>query len=360
MFKEIFSTIKKETSENESVDTVKDKDPNLDQVIRDHDILSYTTIDYRLPEYEGRELKPGHKIIFSIPDQFRHRIVRDLVLKHRKATKYQKDIDPGGYDPYGAYSLVELNDLDAGRWVGWKDPEGYNPIKFAEPRSAGDPENEVFHDWVATVGRIKTDQVRVTNVGKDQAFSVSQIHGLEVIFFPELEDVNYDEKIYSSGTEFIDLNKNKTLPSYGGGERTGGIYEKAVVLNGSEKRPFEVTTDSGRDVERYNWGVKIKLKKGKLVQVEAAVGDTEYFGNQTSDKNTRLGWAKLWVGIKRKNSNPDDIRWFIKNANVPPQGVIAGGPHIEQSDVNEGDELVIESRADTTYLMGWRLAYKNY
>jgi len=94
------------------------------------------------------------------------------------------------------------------------------------------------------------------------------------------------------------------------------------------------------------------------LNVEIAIGDTEHLGhiNPATSRSTRLGWAKLWVGLKRAKSG--DIEWFIKNANIPPQGIIAGGPHLENSRIEPGDELVLESRADSAYVMAWRLAYK--
>lgn len=94
-----------------------------------------------------------------------------------------------------------------------------------------------------------------------------------------------------------------------------------------------------------------------LASVEAA-GDTEHLDevNPKTGRHTRLGWAKLWVGIKRAGS--EDVEWFVPRANVPPQGVIAGGPDLEHSLIGEGDKLVIQSRDDTSYLMGWRLAYE--
>ena len=301
-------------------------------VIKEAILQSPVNIKFEFPEHEGRELKPGSHFVFQLPLEVQNFIVRDVVLKHRKGERYQINISSDGYDPYGAYSRVELRDLDKNTWQQWRDPEGYNSDKFAEPRSSYDPEHEILHDWVATVGKIRADEIRVTNVGQHPEYSTSQIHGLEIIFFPNLENTRFEEKIYTSGTAFIDLESNKLLPSYGGGEKTGGIYKDALIL----KRDRLV----------------LDLEVGQqLIQMEVAVGDTENIGGRT-----RLGWAKLWVGIQHAGSG--QVEWFIQNANVPPQGVIAGGPNFKDSLIKNGDKLVIESRADTSYIMGWRLAYK--
>lgn len=281
-------------------------------------------------------------------------MIRDIILQHRKDDKHQVDIGSNGHDPYGAYSRVEAHDTKKNQWISWVDPAGYSTDKFAEPRSASDPENEVLHDWIATVGNITPDTIRVTNVGRNPEHSISQIHGLEVIFHPEIEHVDFEERIYCQGTEFVHIEKEKLLPSYGGGEHISGKYIGAIPLGHARPTHYETSNDPGSGAHHESSRLTIDLTPGKkLVQVEIAVGDTEY----RKDGQNRLGWAKLWIGIKRKNSQ-DNIEWFMKSINVPPQGVLAGAPHLENANIKEGDTLVIESRADTSYCMGWRLAYE--
>jgi len=331
-----------------------EKVSEYDVVLNNPEIVSHTALDFKLPEYEGRELRPGHKIIFKVPDDFKDRVIRDVILRHRKGNTYRVDIGPDGHDPYGAYSRVELRDSKSGQWREWRDPAGYNPVKFAEPRSAGDPENEVLHDWVAMVGIITPDAARVTNEGKDDRYSVSQIHGLEMVFFPEQEGLTYNQNIYTQGTSFIDFASKNLLPQYGGGEHTAGVYKDAVVLGSYHSKDQEIHGESSLNTRVEGSRLIIKPTPGKkIVQIEVAIGDTEH----RPDGNNRLGWAKLWVGIRRSSSR--NIDWFIKNANVPPQGVIAGGPHIDQGLINPDDEIIIESRNDTSYIMGWRLASKD-
>ena len=337
----------------------KDKDPAVDFVFENPEIASYTRINYSIPEYEGRELKPGRRLLFLIPPEFRNRIVRDVILRHRKDSKYAVNIGSDGYDPNGAYSRVELHNTDTNQWTGWKDPAGYRTDKFAEPRSSGNPEEEVLHDWIAMVGPITTDAVRVTNVGANPDLSVSSVHGLEIVFYPEFKSIDFKEKIYTLGTKFVNLDKGDLLPSYGAGEFNEGRYVGAIALNRSAPVLFELGKDPGPEARTENDRLVIKLDSGKeLLNIEVAIGDTEYLSSRNSEthRNTRLGWAKLWIGIRRAKTGKVD--WFVKNANIPPQGVIAGGPHLDNSKIEPGDELILESRADASYVMGWRLTYK--
>lgn len=327
-------------------------DKNIDEIFEDPEVRSRMSIVYELPESAGRELRPEHRLAFVIPPEFRGRIVRDVILMHRKDSKYAVDIGANNYDPNGAYSRVELHDLTSEEWKKWRDPAGYQADKFAEPRSASDPEHEVLHDWVATVGEVKPDAVRVTNVGKHAKYSTSSIHGVEVVFHPELKNVRYQEKVYCQGTEFIDIENGKMLPSYGGGEHSNGEYIGAIALNQHGHAIYELGTDPGPEATIENGRLIVNLDpRQTLAQVEISIGDTERL-----DQKTRLGWAKLWVGVRRSGSS--SIEWFIKNANIPPQGVLAGAPLIEKSSIKDGDQLVIESRNDTAYVMGYRIGYE--
>ena len=334
-------------------------DDRVDFIFESPEIDSYTRINYPLPEYKGRELKPGRRLMFEIPEEFKKRIIRDVILRHRKSSKYAVNIGSDGYDPNGAYSRVELHNSDTGQWTSWKDPAGYRTDKFAEPRGAENPEEEVLHDWIATVGPISADAVRVTNVSENQDFGISNVHGLEVVFYPEFKSINFREQIYTIGTKFVDLDRKEFLPEYGAGEFNEGKYVGAIALNRSGPTLFELGKDPGTEAQIENDRLIIKLESGKeLLNVEVAIGDTECLShrNPETHRNTRLGWAKLWVGIRRAKTG--NTEWFIKNANIPPQGIIAGGPHLENSKIEPGDELILESRADAAYVMGWRLAYK--
>jgi hypothetical protein len=343
---------------NDEVKELLEKEENIDCILDSPEVRSYMSIVYELPEPTGRELPSGHKMGFVIPEAFRKRLIRDVILRHRKDSKYAVDIGEDRHDPHGAYSRVEMHNPQSRDWVKWKDPKGYNPDKFAEPRPASDPENEVLHDWLATVGEVQADAVRLTNVGQHPKYSTSQIHGLEIVFHPETSHVQYNEKIYCQGTAFIDIPDGKKLPTYGGGSHTEGKYIGAIPLNQFRPVLYELGHDTGKEARLENGKLIVKLDaEQSLVEVEISVGDTEHLTeiNPKTGRHTRLGYAKLWVGIKRKET--DQVDWFMENVNIPPQGVLAGGPSLKNSKIQPGDELVIEARADTAYLMGYRLTY---
>jgi hypothetical protein len=89
-----------------------------------------------------------------------------------------------------------------------------------------------------------------------------------------------------------------------------------------------------------------------------ACGDTHPDGKHNSDGETGTqGWSKLSMGIQRKGSSSVD--WFTQSQGVPPQGVIFGGPNIENYVAQPGDKLIIRAESDTTYVMGVRTWYNN-
>lgn len=345
--------------EKSAIERLLDKDKAVDVVFDHPEVRSYTSVVFDMPEADGRALAPEHRLAFVVPEKFQGRLVRDVILRHRKGEKGRELIGADRHDPHGAYSRVEVHNTTDNAWHEWSDPKGYSADKFAEPRPAGDPEHEVLHDWIATVGAIKADALRVTNVGDHPEYSTARVHGVEIVFFPELQGVAYAERIYCEGTQFIDLEKQRLLPTYGGGSHTEGKYVGAIALNGHGRALYDLGTDPGPDARKESSRLIIALDSSKtLAQVEVAVGDTEHLATVSAKtgRSTRLGYAKLWVGVKRAKTGA--VEWFVENANIPPQGVIAGGPHLERAAIEQGDELVIEARADTAYVMGWRLAYK--
>ena len=108
-----------------------------------------------------------------------------------------------------------------------------------------------------------------------------------------------------------------------------------------------------------NGGLSIELTPGKkFTGVEVACGDTHPDGKHNSDGETGTqGWSKLSMGIQRKGSSSVD--WFTQSQGVPPQGVIFGGPNIENYVAQPGDKLIIRAESDTTYVMGVRTWYNN-
>jgi len=331
---------------------------SIEHIFENPDRLTYTTLTFESGKPQGDELNPTKRMLYRIPKEYQGRVIRDVVLKHRKDPSR---FSGNGWDSDGAYSRVLIKDTQTGEWRSWVDPAGYGSDKFAEPRSAHDPENEVLHDWITTVGKVNPSLISVENVGKTK-LAVSNVHGLEVVFFPETEGVNYQEQIFSPGTEFVDLDKGMREPRYGGGPGFGGKYPGAVALGGwgygGEGKP-QIDNDPTKPVYLDEQGrMHIKLQPGKkFVNLELAIGDTHSDGIQNKDGHTgTLGWAKIYAGLK--NPTQENVQYFMKHVNVPPAGVLAGGPEQADRVIQNGEEIVIDSRLDTSYLMGYRVAYQ--
>jgi hypothetical protein len=333
------------------------KPESVTKIIATPNKTTYSTLTYESGDPAGDELRPSKRILYRIPVEFQGRLVRDVILKHRKdPARFSGD----GWDPNGAYSRVLIRDSTTKEWKSWVDPAGNKSDKFSEPRPASNPENEVLHDWIATVGKVKPLLISVENVGRTDR-AISNIHGIEVIFFPEGEGVSYQEQIFSAGTSFIDLDKRLNEPHYGGGPSYQGRYPNAVALGGwghTEKNPI-IGNDPNKQFHLDSQGrLHIKLMPGKkFVNLELAVGDTHPDGKPNKDGHVgTLGWAKIYAELKAGDSTGE--QYFMRNVNVPPVGVLAGGPEQTDRVITEGDEIIIESRSDTSFLMGYRIAYK--
>ena len=303
-------------------------------------------------EYEheaGFELTPGKRILLHVPAEYRTRIIRDVVLKHRKS---HSRFMGRGWDPEGAYSRVLIREPRKNEWVGWVDPSGYNSDKFAEPRPATDPETEVLHDWVATVGKLNSELVSVENVGNGPN-AVVNFHSIELVFFPELNALNFKEEIFSEGTQFIDLAKGVNLPSFGGGPNRDGKYPGALELN---KYDLPGKIQNRESLVNARGELVVPLENGKrLLSVELAVGDTHPDGIRNKDGHIgTLGWAKIDMDIVKGGVVVDTL---TRGANVPPAGVLFGGPTSMGGLKINGESLVITAKGDIAYVMGYRLAY---
>ncbi len=284
-------------------------------------------------------------------------ILKDIALGHRKREEFW-NCSAGARksnDPCGAYTRVRVLDANTMEWKDWKDPKGYNPVKYAERR--GDIEYENLHDWIHTVGNISPIAVELTSAGTDPNLSVVTEHSLDAITYPEVDgDTEIQEQIYSKGTRFIDLAGNGSkLPIYGGGKHEGH-YNDAVPLGGSNgKEHFPMTETLSGDEEYLDSSgrLHIKLPAGKNpISLEIAVGDTWF--NYKGPGKYQLGWAKFNADLYRDGSSQER---FMDNVNVPPQGILSGGLSDNEFVAQEGDELILSSSAGTTYLMGWRVMY---
>lgn len=305
-------------------------------------------------DLEKTDLVPGQKILVVLPDDFNGEL-KEVLLGHRKSEKYWNLPDGGNrkdYDPAGAYSEVKVFDKKSNEWKSWQDPKGYDPVKYAERRN--DVEYENLHDWLHTVGRIEPAAVLIRSAGKNSEWSIVTENSVRVVTTPEItENTEEIEHIFSEGTSFVDLKTHtQTLPKYGGGKHEKH-YKNAVVLGGKNgQEHFPMTENSDRENEVIENGqLRIKLPVGaKIKSLEVAIGDT-WFRN--GGQEHQLGWAKFNAFLKTRNGSEK----FMDTVNIPPQGVLSGGPTNPEYVTQSGDEIILASQ-HTSYLMGYRVLYE--
>lgn len=331
--------------------------------------ITSVSITYKTGSYDGRKLKPGEQMLLEIPPQFRDRPIRFAVLKHRQDSSETSSPPPGDkWDPKPGTTSMQVHSKDTGAWHFWKAPwgsSGDNGGKYAEHRGAGDPEVENMFDWMSqghqkvgggyggtSKAPMHADAIKVVSVGQDPV----RVHQIDVIFQPPKPD-SMDEVIFSSGTKFGDPQTGQGR-SYGGGPKFQGKYPGALAL-GYGGGGDGVKTIKDKAGWNYSGGnLEVGLTPGKkFTGVEVACGDTHPDGKANKDGHTgTLGYARLSMGVKHASGSTD---WFVSDTGVPPEGVLFGGPTLENYVAQPGDKLVLRSSSDTTYLMGVRLWYND-
>lgn len=345
----------------------KAKDKKVTEVFFTPTSRTSTTVRYIMPNHSGKEITPGERWLFEVPEDLRGANIRTVILAHRKDSKYAASVK-GKYDNEGAYNLVTARNAKTGDWVTWSDQ--YGSKKFAEPRSSGDPENENLHDWLDSVGEVAVDLVSVTNVGSGKN-AVANVHFLEIEFFPAGKVTGKIEKIFTPGTKFVNPEKGITEPSYGGGMgghlsdsvlKTKGLYPDSVKIGswGSDNAEIDenISLKGGR--------LHIKLPEGKkLGGLEVAVGDTVFDKNRPASEQTNqdghygtLGFAKLSARLQNSQGATGSSygKAFMERMNVPPSGVLSGGPVDVGYVTKAGDEIVIDASSNA-WVMGLRVQF---
>lgn len=307
----------------------------------------------------GRDLKSGEKLVVLVPGGASFPL-EDIVLAHRKRERYwdtpgQK---PQGWDQNGAYTEVRAFDENDASWKSWKDPKGYDPVKFAEPRP--EIEYEKLGNWFGMVGDIRPLAIVLISRGKgDPAKSVVTEYSLDLMSRPLVSPhTEVIEHIYTPGTSF------GRLPKYGGGKDKYGYnggkggYPSAVPLR--KKRgcePFALTEKVKTEREELDEEGRfhIHLPAGKkLLSLEVSAGckwTDKPVGNPPQTIGV-TGGHKLDAYLVTKDGTVDR---FIASANVGPQGVILGGPTDPHYVTQEGDEIILVCPKGTVYLMGFRM-----
>lgn len=309
-------------------------------------------------DLQALDLKPGQKIVV-LPQRLQTSgPLANITLGHNKRSAFW-NLKPGeskeSYDPAGAYSEVKVFDAKTNSWKGWQDPMGYSAVKYAERRS--DIEYENLHDWRATVGDIDAQAVEIRSAGKHPELSVVTEYSLAVNTYPEItEQTEVAEKIFTPGTQFIDLKgPGPKLPKYGGGEKVGS-YPQAVPLNGKNGYETFPLTEKVEATDHYldsSGKMHLRLPVGvRLRSVEVAIGDTWF--NYGGSGGRCLGWSKLNVDLRKHDGSSER---FMSNVNIPPQGILMGGPKDPDYITKAGDEVILSS-SPTSYLMGWRMHYE--
>ncbi|MBI4816771.1 MAG: hypothetical protein HY791_10965 [Deltaproteobacteria bacterium] len=339
------------------------KDPSVTRVFQKPTKRTSTTVTFKMPDQFGTELKPGERWLFEIPEDLRGTPIRTAVLAHRKDSKYADTVE-GKWDKEGAYNLVTARKSGSESWVTWRDQ--YGSKKFAEPRSSHDPENENLHDWMDCVGPTNIDLLAVTGVGQG-AKAIASVHFLEIEFFPSGKKGGEIEEIFTKGTAFVDPEKGIRKPRYGGGQaahfsedqiQKHGLYPGSVELGGYGAGEKKISEHARVDSQGR---LHIKLPEGKVFgSLEVSVGDTSVDTSRplSEQKNQdghigRLGFAKLYAHVERADGSKS--KPFMENVNVPPSGVLSGGPAESGISAKAGDEIVITSQAHKSWVMGYRV-----
>lgn len=342
----------------------KAKDPQVTEIFVTPTKRTSTTLTFRVPSPEGKEMKPGERWLFQVPPDLRGANIRTMVLVHRKDPKNQGPM-VGSREEQGAYSLVTARKTGTEQWVTWSDQ--YGSKKYAEPRSAYDPENENLHDWMSAVGATPIDLVAVTSVGSGEK-AITSVHELVVEFFPPGQVGSKQEEIFTPGTEFADPAVGRIKPKYGGGMgahfsdqqlKEHGLYPQAIELGGYGGNRRDVSQNAYLDSQG---NLHIKLPPGKVLGgFEIAVGDTAFEPSRPASEQRnkdghvgRLGWAKLYAWLSHNGQRGEQ---FMEKVNVPPSGVLSGGPAQTGYVTQPGDEIVVQSQGHLSWVMGYSVKF---
>lgn len=329
------------------------------------------TLSYIINEKTGVELKKWKYWKFIIPEEFIEQKLLFSILVHRKDPS-RGNIKSGKRDMHPAYVLFQAHDKETGFYKNWVDSNGDK--KYSEIRSAKNPEDETLHNCMKAFGNIKIDHFILKNVGfGDFDKAVANIHRIDLVFRPELKNTFYRTKIYTPDTEFSDASKGKIVPLFGGGPRTDGKFENAVLLGSrryqrirkinSLPEKYRFTVNDSSDFDNYLDGLgrlHISLPVGnKLDFIEVAVGDLD-ITSMSANKDGYYGRSgRSEINLYLNNIITHNREYLIVRGNVGMAGLLAASPRQSEYVIKNGDELIIESNFDVSFLMGYRLTLKD-
>jgi hypothetical protein len=318
----------------------------------------------------GKEMVKGEIWRFPIPPEYQNLQINSILIKHRKEPELfigKKE----GWDDNPVYLQILAHDPVRKGCLPWYDRFGSE--KFCEPRTPDDPETDNLHDCLSLMGKFNADFIEIRNLGKgDPAFSKARIHELSISFLPSLEETLKQIAIFTDGTEFIDPGRAILTPVLAGGPRFQGRFPDSVMLgtaslfrlpamrNTPEPFSFRVRGRNETPGLDSRHRLHIPLIPGrKILSLELAVGDVDNTDTSLNKDNHvgRLGAAEIYVFLSRAAKGPSHDH-FADMENVPPAGVLWFFPLKADYVVQPGDELIIHSIRDVTFLMGYRVCYK--
>jgi hypothetical protein len=269
-----------------------------------------------------------------------------------------------GRDARPGLTSVNLRSVDDGTWRDWNSPWGASGrlgAKFAEQRSAYNPEFENMFDWnirghlnAETGGDLSTrplhaDEVRVLSVGTDPVY----LHRVTVNVMGE-PPTELAEAIFSPGTAFGDWLTGAGR-RYGGGQAYQGRFPGALVLGMSGGGDGAARLPPGWAVRGNS--LEVELPAGRIVTgVDVAAGDSH--PDEVSNKDGGVGtpgWARLSMALRHADGSSET---FVDGSGVPPEGIISGAPAAADQLTRAGDRLIISGSSDLLYLMGVRIGLK--
>lgn len=328
---------------------------------------------FRFNGPEGLDLSgPGKQILIVIEDGQKINL-QDVFLGHKKKQQYWGDTSQE-WDANGAYTEVLVFDGKTNSWRQWQDPLGHDPVKYAERRKT--VEYEKLSNYFGMLGEVKPLAFLLISRGKgDAKTSVVTEHSLELMSYPDMHPgIKSLESNYSPGNRFVDFSQPggpNRLPVYGGGKQhhkkgpqnaSGGPagYPQSIPLGGKVGvEPFPMTENLHTATEHLDEEGKlwISLPAGKKIKALEVSAGARWWNELPHPSLASKGGRKISAYIVGKDGNKKDQ--LMRSLNVGPQGVLMGGPTEEGYVTQEGDRLLIEGEAHTSYLMGWRLLYED-
>jgi hypothetical protein len=341
---------------------VKDASAKDEKIVlsrKNPDSRSVNSMTYR---FDAQKLAPGESVYLWIPSDLAKKGTNFVVLGHRQnpsSTTGPKDGTTHDDTPgLTSVQVYDANRAEKDRWRHWGGmASGTFGAKFAERDQRYEMENlyqwsKLGHRGVKS-GDFKHDAVfgsavKLVNMGSDE------VEISELTYKTNLEKGSEQvEKIFTDGTKFGDVSTQENYV-IGGGQATDGTFPNAIQLGPKVKAQKNLPAGW-----KFEYGqLMIPLPKGKILTgVELSAGDAhpDKVNNSDGGFGTK-GWARLNIETQHQGQTMDVL---MKNENVPPEGILMAAPLKCGQSIQEGDYLVLKSNADTTYIGGVRLSFKD-